>query len=333
MTVHRWHIVRGTRRNLWGAVLAATCTSAVWAGSIGEDLGIPSNLNPIGRTTVGLAKTLAVGNPGSIANLTTDAFFGAAAFAGAPEKGDAASSGSSGDKKPGLFSTGSLQVGAVYSHLRSEGVTTRSITVPLSYSFRSELDPGRRLTFRLPITYTENDFDDGTHVGAGVDYRIPLNDDWAITPALNYTRAESSEFAGGRHGNLYSAAITSAYIFDLGNDNTVTLGNMLAFTRTSDLDPNQNVRREADQRNVVLRNGLIYARPVTLASRELGLQFSVAYTRYNGDEVLQRGYTEIGLSLGTGTSAYSQRDYYRLGLSGITSSKTKGGTINFGYWF
>lgn len=316
-------------RNLCAAILPAAALlagGAVHAGSIGDALGI-GGMNPIGKPNAASgASSALIGNPSSAAATGVDNAF-AGALTVVSDRGVKAEV----KAEKSAWMSGVVGLAISGSQFRSEGITSKVYSLPLSYSVRPELDPRRVLTLRLPITVTSNPQGDHTHVGLGLDYRFPINDEWSITPSFLYTRVESDEYGKGKSGDLYNSGLTSVYNLDM-DAGTLSIGNMIGYISTSGMDATMTDGRTT-QKNWVTRNGLMYTNPVTIGEKPLGLQASLINTHYWGDEIYNKDYNEVGVTLGTDRSGMSSRSYMRAGVSYLFSSKSEGVSVKFGYWF
>lgn len=320
---------------LAGMTLLALQTLALpaMAQTLGSGLGITSGsgLAPIGAVAVGAGgggRSALAGNPASAASISIDNLFNNAFGI---QSGATAESSAPGEARSG-FAAGNLSVGGVYSQIYTDdGARHQRATLPIAYTIQPDIDPNHKLSFRLPISTTDTGSQSGTHYGLGVDYRYPINDRWSLTPALSYTNVRSDDFGRGQRGDLFSAGLTSVYVFDLGGS-TLSLGNMLGYVRAPGLDPLLTGGITA-QENTVLRNGLMYASPLVLAGKKLGLQLHAINTHYFGKALYDENINEIGVSLGTGRTAFSARDYLRAGLAYQRGQHSHGWIFNVGYWF
>ena len=332
---------------LAGAAMPAFAQNCPPNSSLGDCLGLTGPTGgqlPIvlpGSSRVlhlGQASNTVVAGPGSLATQSLDSLFDNASAVGSLPVEQSKTEGETAKTEP-TAAVGAIQsaphigMGAQWSSYSTNGNKTKRLTVPLSYSIQSEIDPGRRITFRAPISRTSNAGRSDHHFGLGVDYRLPLSDAWTLSSFANYTRAQSIEFANNGKGNIWNAGATSLYSFELEGNRTITVANMLALVQTNGLDAKLNANQQTKQQNTILRNGLMYAAPVEVKNNRLGLQLFVAHTYIAGDKVLDRNFAELGMSLGTGKNIFSARDYMRLGTSYTKSSNTHGINLNFGYWF
>lgn len=295
------------------------------SASIGDALGL-GGMTPIKPAGVMGSTSALIGSPSSTASVNVDNTFSGALDVATDKavKPEVAA-----EKSAWLSGVVGLVVSG--SQFRSEGVTSKVYSVPLTYTVRPDLDPRRVLTLRLPITVTSNPQGDHTHVGAGLDYRFPINDEWSITPSFLYTRVESDEYGVGKSGDLYNTGLTSVYNLEM-QSGTLSIGNMLGYISTSGMNASVTGGRTS-QNNWVARNGLMYSTPVTLAEKRLGMQVSLINTHYWGDPIYNDDYNELGVTLGTDRSGMSSRSYMRAGISYLFSSKSEGVSVKFGYWF
>lgn len=222
-----------------------------------------------------------------------------------------------------------IGIGARFSSLRQNGINNNSVTLPFSYTIRADIDPRRQFVFNAPLTYTEVDGAKAYNLGLGAAYRLPMNDEWTLTPAVNYGAAGSKDL--GAFGQAVSASLTSAYVFN-GNGYDVVIGNMVGYYRTLKLSAG-GYSYDPDIANVVFRNGAMYSMPVTVMASKMSLEFSLIDTRFTGTALYNEGYDEIGITLGTNKNASTARTFFRAGASALVGPKTRGFSLNFGYWF
>lgn len=213
-----------------------------------------------------------------------------------------------------------------FGQYRQDGLTTQSLTVPLSYTFRNDLDPRRQVSFNLPVTFSDTEGAKSYHVGLGVSYRFPVSDDWALMPAITMAVAGSRDL--GSLAAVGSAAITSSYLFRIGTFD-LALGNMVGYYSTlkvasGDYSYNPKIK------NTVFRNGLMLSHP---AGEGMSVEYTLADTYFSGDALYVKHYDEFGISLGTNKSARSARSYMRGGATYLHSNKSKGFNAYFNYYF
>ncbi len=220
-------------------------------------------------------------------------------------------------------------VGLSYSSTKVNSTTVKTLNVPLSYTFRNDIDPRRQLVLQLPINYTDVGGAKSVHAGFGVAYRFPMNDNWTLTPNVKYSVVGSDDLASV--SGLYSATIGSAYIIPLkGFD--LAIGNMLGVYKTGKFTSG-DYSFNPDITTTGMRNGIMLLQPVTIKGTKMSLEYSLIDTRYFGDKPFADNSQELGITLGTNKSAFSARSFLRAGLGYVNSKNGDTWKINFGYWF
>jgi hypothetical protein len=231
------------------------------------------------------------------------------------------SSGSSSNLVGVGLSLGSMSVG---------GVTTQTTTLPFSYTVRNDLDPRKQFTFYAPVSSSDTAGAKTYGANIGASFRFPVNDDWALTPALGYGITGSEDLGSG--ASMMAASITSQYTIKM-NGFDLAIGNMVGIYQSTKLnagdysiDPHIN--------NTVYRNGILASFPVTSFGQKLALEASYIITNYTGTALYSNMYQEVGLTIGTSKSADAARTYMRGGATYLTGENgITGYKLNFGYWF
>jgi hypothetical protein len=223
-----------------------------------------------------------------------------------------------------------IGTGLSFGNYSQGGFNTQVVTLPLSYTFRSDLDPRRQLSFYAPITVTSTSGSKSVGVNAGVSYRIPMSDEWALTPAFGYGVNGSADM--GSVAAMIGTSITSMYVkrfdsFDLA------MGNMIGYYQTSKFSAG-GYSFDPQIKNTVYRNGLMASVPTSFLGQRMAAEYSFINTIYTGTDLYSKQYNEIGASIGTNKSANSSRSYLRGGISLLQGQNgIKGYKFNFGYWF
>ncbi len=215
------------------------------------------------------------------------------------------------------------------SSFKQDGYKSTVLSLPLSYVVRNDLNPRRQMIFSMPLTQTDAEGAKSYQVGLGFAYRVPLTDNWALAPGVNYNIAGSQDL--GSASQMASLSLTSHLAFDLGWG-SVAMGNMIGSYKTLKTKVG-DYSFDPQIRNTVLRNGFMFSLPTPIAGKRLSTELSAIDTRYSGTELYMKSYQEYGIALSTARSATSSRSFLRTGISLLQSSKSKGATVNFGYWF
>lgn len=207
---------------------------------------------------------------------------------------------------------------------------TKVTTIPLSYTWRNDIDPRRQLTFSLPLTQVDVNGAKSYNGGLGVSYRVPMDDNWTLTPAGKLSGVGSVDMA--TVSGMYTLSLTSTYIWNMSTYD-VAMGNMLGYNKTMKFKSG-DYAFDPGISSTVLRNGVMISQPAHWNGQKLSVEYSLIDTRYLGGTKLYIDNTqEIGITIGTNKNAYSARSFLRGGLTYLRGKDTKGFTANIGYWF
>ena len=221
-------------------------------------------------------------------------------------------------------------IGIGYGSFTQGDMKTNVATLPLSYTTRSDLDPRRQFTIYAPISVSESAGAKSYSVNLGASYRVPVNDEWALTPAVGYGIAGSVDL--GSAAAMMAASLTSQYTLRLSGFD-FAIGNMIGLYEStkfkiSGYSFNPNIR------NTVFRNGVLASIPTTIMDQKMAFEVSFVNTLYTGTELYSRQYNELGLTLGTNKGANAGRTYLRAGLTLLHGNNdVRGVRMNLGYWF
>jgi len=216
-----------------------------------------------------------------------------------------------------------------HGSFKQDDLKSTVISLPLSYVVRNDLNPRRQMIFSMPLTQTDAEGAKSYQAGLGFAFRLPVNDNWALTPGIGYTIAGSEDL--GSAAQMASLSLTSHLAYDLGWG-SVAMGNMIGSYKTLKTNVG-DYSFDPQIRNTVLRNGVMMSLPTPMGGKRMSTEFSIIDTRYSGTELYMKSYQEYGIALSTARSAVSSRSFLRTGLNFLQSSKSKGLTLNFGYWF
>jgi hypothetical protein len=223
-----------------------------------------------------------------------------------------------------------IGIGMSYANYSQGGLSSSVVTLPLSYTSRSDLDPRRQLTFYVPITVSEVAGAKSYGVNLGVAYRIPVNDEWALTPAVGYGISGSVDL--GSAAAMMAASLTSQYTIRRdGYD--LAIGNMVGMYQSSKFKVG-DYSFDPKISNTVLRNGIMASIPTMVMGKKMAVEISFVNTLYSGTDLYSNQYNEIGVTLGTNKNANSARSYLRAGMTYLQGQNDiKGFRLNVGYWF
>lgn len=224
-------------------------------------------------------------------------------------------------------------VNARFGRFQLDGSNSDVVDLPLNYVLPLE-DPRYAINFDLPLTYVETEGAVSYAGSFGIGVRLPLLDNWTLTPAVRAGLAGSFDL--GSVSGVLSASLTSNYRFSL-NDLDVSLGNSLAYIQTVPIEFD-GTSVDYDQQNLVLRNGIAVSGPLDykLFGQRTTWEVAVVNTHFLGDDVFVTNYTDIAISFGTQASVNGFTwDSFRFGLTYTfsTDSDLMGLRANFGYNF
>ncbi len=222
-----------------------------------------------------------------------------------------------------------IGVGVSYGSGKIGDLKTSVVHIPLSYTFRNDIDPRRQLVFQLPITYSELDGAKSLQGGLGVAYRFPMSDNWTLTPGVKLSFVGSADLA--TVAGLYSATLASTYMMEMGGFD-LAIGNMVGIYKTAKF-ASGDYSFNPDISTTGMRNGIMLSQPVTIGGSKMSIEYSLIDARYFGDKPFVDNSQEINVTLGTNKSAFSARSFIRAGLGYVHAKDSNMTKINFGYWF
>jgi hypothetical protein len=221
-------------------------------------------------------------------------------------------------------------IGVSYGNYSQAGLNSSVVTLPLAYTFRPDIDPRRQLTIYAPITVTEVAGAKSYGVNLGMSYRLPMNDDWALTPAFGYGLSGSVDL--GSAAAIMSASLTSQYTMRMSSYD-LAIGNMVGLYQSSKFTAG-DYSFDPQIKNTVFRNGVMASFPTLMMGRKMALEVSYVNTMFTGTELYSNQSNEIGVTLGTNKNANSARSYLRAGVTYLFAEKDiRGLRLNLGYWF
>jgi hypothetical protein len=204
-----------------------------------------------------------------------------------------------------------------------------STSLPLSYTIRNDIDPRRQLVLSMPLTQVSIGDASTYHGGLGIAYRLPLSDQWTLTPGGKYSIVASEDRA--TVATVMSANMMSTYVipFD-GLD--MAIGNMLGYYKTGKFS-HGDYSFSPDVTLTMARNGIMLSMPTSIFGDKMAAEYSFIDTRYLGDKPFVSSTQEIGVTIGTNRNATNARTYIRAGASYLKGKSVSGFTVNLGYWF
>jgi hypothetical protein len=263
------------------------------------------------------------GQNGLVPNMVNNEF--ASLFYGgegsAPSTGAATPAASEGADRGAGLSLGYANVG---------GHSSTTLTVPFSYTLRNAIDARQQIVINAPVSINRLD-SASTYIGQlGVTWRLPRTDSWTIAPALRLGIGNSKDL--GAATAVASGGITSVYRWEREDNSAVVLGNMLGFYKTVPIALNSPTM-DSKLEQYILRNGLMYSKPISIEGRRLAMEVSFVDTRYMGSKIFTDNTQEISFTVGNNRRGENSRTFWRGGVTAIAGPGVKGINLNFGYWF
>ncbi|SMP34782.1 hypothetical protein SAMN06265373_11095 [Shimia sagamensis] len=214
-----------------------------------------------------------------------------------------------------------------------DGADGTVIELPISY-VKPLADPRWAVVLEMPLTYVDIGGSQSYSASLGGGLRIPVLDNWSLTPSLRVGGVGSDDF--GAFAYMYSGSLTSSFRFNaLGLD--FNLGNMLSYISTTGSPGSGEKSPDYDLQNTVARNGLSASGRTTwrLFDQPTTWEASIVNTQIFGDDVYIDNYTDFAISLGTERSQNGLTwDAARLGITySIGNHGYKKVNVNFGYQF
>jgi len=209
------------------------------------------------------------------------------------------------------------------------GEVNRSLTLPLSYTIRSDADPRRQFSINMPLTYGTVGTSKSYALGLGTAYRLPVSDRWTLTPALNTAAVGSIDL--GTAAVVASGSLTSSYVVPVGKHD-VSVGNMVGYYRSLAITVG-DYSYDPGVRNTVTRNGLLFSQDFAFFGTPRRLEYSIVDTQFFGTELYTERYDEISIALASSASAIGSKRYWRFGGKYLYSDKIRGFSFTMGTWF
>lgn len=269
------------------------------------------------------------GNPNALQNLSARSDFTIGTGIGL---GGAEIPGSRGGAKGGLAGQPNLfALGGDVGFARSGGFTSTIVNLPIRYSIPFS-DPRFAVTLDTPLTYV-NTQGSASYMGSfGLSLRIPLLENWYISPSLRFGAVGSSGL--GAASVQYSGGLASRYDIFF-SDLQLTIGNAVTVVKTAGLSFRE-VNVNYDLTNELFTNGvqLEGSLPYTIFGQPTSWQVWLADTHVTGSKVYINHYDEIGFTVGTRHSMNTQNwDSLRVGLVATVGARYTAVKAAFSYRF
>jgi hypothetical protein len=224
-----------------------------------------------------------------------------------------------------------IGVGLSYGNYSVSGSADRISTtsLPLSYTIRNDIDPRRQLVLSVPLTLVSTGGAKTVQGSFGLAYRVPLSDNWTLTPGARYGIVASKDRA--TLATVMSANLASTYAIPM-NGYALAVGNMIGYYKTGKFSSG-DYSIAPDIALKMMRNGIMASMPTTMFGPKMAAEFSLIDMRYIGDKPFLDNTQEISFTVGTNRNAANARTFVRAGLSYLRGKNTQGLSVNLGYWF
>ncbi len=268
--------------------------------------------NRINRKLVELSPSSPIaGNPAAMMNVMVDSAFDAGVGFDRVQGNVAASE---------LSDENRIGIGIDYANYDQAGQSTDNWNLPLKYTWADE--NGQNLTINLPLSYTDTEGSETYKARLGITYQYPVNDNWLLTPVVEYGVAASEDLYDG--AQMVSGAVTSMYTFDpvpvAGEEISISLGNMAGYYKTLPLEVS-DYEVDPEITNQVTKNGILVDTLVEMfAAYPLNVQYILTDSRYFGDDVYSDNFNEIGFSI---RPAHTSSDFLALTVLYIASPSSE----------
>ncbi|GGA10483.1 hypothetical protein [Neptunicoccus cionae] len=262
------------------------------------------------------------GNPVSLMARMADASFTSGTDVGpSPLTGGSRARGTASYNHLGI----SLQTGR-YS---GTGFSANVTSLPLSFAMPLD-DPRWAIKINAPLSFSTINGEDYVSGSVGVGLRMPVTDNWAVTPEVRIGALRDS--SRGLTTRLANVSLMSNYRVDMRNGYGLVFGNALTYS-TSLGSGNSGY----DLSNTINKNGVELSGPFqrSLYGLPTSWQFSLVHTKVGGTPTYIDEWTDVSLSLGTiGSKNGVTWDSVRVGLTYTHANRgVRGLNINFGYEF
>jgi hypothetical protein len=224
-----------------------------------------------------------------------------------------------------------IGVGLSYGNYSVSGSADRlkTTSLPLSYTIRNDIDPRRQLVLSVPLTLVSIGGAQSVQGSMGIAYRVPLSDNWTLTPGARYGIVASKDRA--TLATVMSANLASTYAIPMDGF-ALGIGNMIGYYKTGKFS-GSDYAVAPDIALTMMRNGIMASMPTAMFGPKMAAEFSLIDMRYIGDKPFLDNTQEISFTVGTNRNAANARTFVRAGLSYLRGKNTRGLSVNLGYWF
>ena len=204
------------------------------------------------------------------------------------------------------------RLGLQFGRFSSGGFDGNNYTIPLRYTH--SLNGGYGIVIDAPVNMLTVSGARAYSGSFGVGVRLPLTEQWSLTPVARFGAVGSMDFASASF--IYSAAMSSRVSFDFDNFG-IDVGNMFGFYQTGSVSVG-DYESDYDLTNYLSRHGLRVSGdlPFSVFGRMPNSDLSVVRTDFLGDDLFISGYTDISASIAfPGTISGVRMNRLRIGVT------------------
>ncbi len=149
---------------------------------------------------------------------------------------------------------------------------------------------------------------------------LPVQPNWFITPRIAYGVTDAGPYFGSTSSEILTVSATSRYKIAQVGRGDLTIGNMIAFSTTTDIGLGRKPGFYIKENVVTFRNGLAYQLPFKgrmFGGRQGSLRMSYVWTKLTDDPQSYENVHEAGISIGVRTREAEQKNRFeqmRIGL-------------------
>jgi hypothetical protein len=226
-------------------------------------------------------------------------------------------------------SASQIGIGMLISESSVAGMTVRTLSIPLSYTVRNDIDPRRQALLRGGIGVVDEAGSRAYNARVSAGYRFPMSDDWVLTPMAGVSVAGSQD--AGYFTGVFNGSVASTYLFEQAGFD-VTIGNLVGYYKT--FKPSgSGTAMDPGIGQLTLRNGIMLSQPVLMFGSKMSAEYGLSDTRYLNSTLYQQNGQDLSISLGTNKNAFSARSFFRATLLLQRARDSHGVALNVNYWF
>lgn len=149
---------------------------------------------------------------------------------------------------------------------------------------------------------------------------LPVQPNWFITPRVAYGITDAGPFFGSTSSEILTLSATSRYKIAQVGRGDLTIGNMVAWSTTTDIGLGRKPGFYLKENVFTFRNGLAYQLPFKgrmFGGRQGSLRMSYVWTKLTDDPQAYEDVHEAGISIGVRTREAEQKNRFeqmRIGL-------------------